>query len=114
LQHDIPLFEGGFSLDLKRILKLARTKMAVLDRARKEVLENPRIRGGEPCISGTRIGVYEIAAMLEEGESKDEILAGYPSLRPEHLEIARIYAQAYPRRGRPPRHPWHSGEARML
>jgi uncharacterized protein (DUF433 family) len=114
VNEEIPLFGGGFSLDLKRVLRLVRTKLALLDRARKQVLENPEIRGGEPCISGTRIGVYEIAAMLEQGESEDELLAGYPSLRPEQLQLAQIYARAYPRRGRPPRHPWYAGEARML
>jgi uncharacterized protein (DUF433 family) len=113
-KEEISLFGGGLYLDLKPILKLVRRKLALLDRARRQVLENPEIRGGEPCISGTRIGVYEIAAMLEQGESEDELLAGYPSLRPEQPALARIYAQAYPRRGRPPRHPWRAGQARML
>jgi len=37
----------------------------------------------------------------------EEILAGYPTLKREHLEIAQFYAAAHPRRGRPPKHPWH-------
>ncbi|HEV3111989.1 MAG TPA: DUF433 domain-containing protein [Candidatus Binataceae bacterium] len=40
--------------------------------------------------------MYEIAAMLEQGESEDELLAGYPSLRPEQLALARIYAAPIP------------------
>jgi uncharacterized protein (DUF433 family) len=113
-EREISLFGGGLSLDLKGVLKQVRTKLAMLERARKQVIEDTEVRGGEPCIAGTRIGVYEIAAMLEQGESEAELLAGYPSLRPEQLQLARIYARAYPRRGRPRRHPWHSAEAHML
>jgi uncharacterized protein (DUF433 family) len=102
-----PLFGGGFSLNLKGVVREIRSKLTLLDRARKMVIEDPEIRGGEPCIRGTRIGVYEIGAMLEQGASEEELLDGYPSLRREQLGLARIYAHAYPRRGRPPRHPWH-------
>ena len=66
------------------------------------VVEDPEIRGGEPCIRGTRVGVYEIARMLEHGAPEDEILEGYPSLKREQLELAKIYVGAYPRKRRPP------------
>ncbi len=101
-----PLFGGGFLLDLKQVFDEVRARLARLDRARKMVVEDQEIRGGEPCIKGTRIGVYEVTGMLEQGASEGEILEGYPSLNREQLELARIYAEAYPRRGRPPRHPW--------
>jgi uncharacterized protein (DUF433 family) len=107
-RREFPLFGGGLSLDLKRVLKEVRSRLARLERARKIVVEDPDIRGSEPCIRGTRIGVYEIAAMLEQGTSEDEILKGYPALIREHLELAMIFALAYPRRGRPPRHAWHN------
>lgn len=97
-------FGGGLSLDLKRVLDEVRSRLARLERARKMVVEDPEIRGGEPCIRGTRIGAYEIAGMLEQGASEDEILEGYPSLKREQLGLARIFAQAHPRKGRPPRH----------
>ncbi len=101
------LFGGGLSVDLKQVLDEVHSRLARLDRARKMVVEDPEIRGGEPCIKGTRIGAYEVAGMLEQGASEGEILEGYPALNREQLELARIYAQAYPRRGRPPRHFWH-------
>ncbi len=101
------LFGGGLSVDVKQILDEVHSRVARLDRARRMVVEDPEIRGGEPCIKGTRIGVHEVAGMLEQGASESEILEGYPALTREQLELARIYAQAYPRRGRPPRHPWH-------
>ena len=80
-------------------------EIATLAKAKAMVATDPEIRGGEPVIKGTRIGVYEVATMLERGAGKEDILSGYPTLKPEHLELALIYAKAYPRRGRPPRHP---------
>src|SRR5215472_7801825 len=88
-------------------LRKSGPKWKKLKQARGMVVEDPDIRGGEPCIRGTRVGVYEVASMLEQGASEEEILEGYPSLRRRQLELARIFAQAYPRKGRPPRHPWH-------
>ncbi|MBF6560333.1 MAG: DUF433 domain-containing protein [Candidatus Binataceae bacterium] len=106
-KREFPLFGGGLSLDLKRVLEEVRSRVERLERARRLVVEEPEIRGGEPCIRGTRIGVYEVSSMLEQDTSEEEILEGFPSLKREQLELAKIFAQAYPRKGRPPRHPWH-------
>jgi len=108
------LFGGGLSLDLKLVLEEVRSRLVRLERARKMVVEDPEIRGGEPCIKGTRIGVYEVANMLEQGASQEEILEGYPSLNREQLELATVFAEAYPRRGRPPRHAWHRPPWRQI
>ncbi len=113
-KREFSLFGGGLSLDLKRVLDQVRSRLARLERARKMVVEDLEIRGGEPCIRGTRIGAYEIAGMLKRGASEDEILEGYPSLKREQLELARIFAQAYPRKGRPPRHAWHQAPWREI
>ncbi len=113
-KRDIRLFGGGLSLDLKQVLDKVRSRLVQLERARKMVVADSEIRGGAPCIKGTRIGVYEIANVLEQGASEDEILEGYPSLNRTQLELARTFAQAYPRRGRPPRHAWHQPPWREL
>jgi uncharacterized protein (DUF433 family) len=94
-------------LDIQKASSEMTAQLAKLVRAKEMVVSDPEIRGGEPVIKGTRIGVYEVATMLQRGASREEILSGYPTLRAEHLELAMIYAKAYPRRGRPPRHPWH-------
>ena len=106
-KRKFPLFGGGLSLDLKRVLEEVRSRLTRLERARKIVVEDAETRDGEPCIRGTRIGVYEVASMLEQSTSEEEILEGYPSLKREQLELAKIFARAYPRKGRPPGHPWH-------
>ncbi len=100
---------GGLELDLKPVVATIESQATRLERAKKMVTTNPHIRGGEPVIRGTRIGVYEVAAMVEgaSGQEIEEILAGYPTLKRQHLDLARLYAAAHPRRGRPRKHPWH-------
>lgn len=59
--------------------------------------------GGEPVFKGTRIPVYFVAGMLDDGADIDEVLEGYPKLERRKLDLARLWAAAHPRRGRPKR-----------
>ena len=59
---------------------------------------DPEIRGGKPCIRGTRITVYDILEYLAGGMSEQEILADFPSLKPEHLRAALMFAAQRERR----------------
>jgi uncharacterized protein (DUF433 family) len=102
---------GGLLVDFSAVAAQVRSSLSKLARARRMVVRDPEIRGGEPVIRETRIPVYLIADMLEQGATEQEIVLGYPTLKPENLELAGIYAKAYPRRGRPPKHPWHVDEA---
>jgi uncharacterized protein (DUF433 family) len=101
---------GGCIFQLKSAFRTVRKRLAKLQKAKRKVVSDPGIRGGLPVIKGTRIGVYEIAAMLEQEPNEAEFLEEYPTLKAEDLELAKIYAAAYPRRGRPPRHPWHTAQ----
>ncbi|MBF0391681.1 MAG: DUF433 domain-containing protein [Alphaproteobacteria bacterium] len=91
-------------------VRLARRRLASslrrLRRARRAVIVNPEIMGGEPVFKGTRVPVHAVAAMVDQGAAIAEILAGYPSLSQEQIDLAVIYASAYPRRGRPRNQPW--------
>jgi uncharacterized protein (DUF433 family) len=49
--------------------------------------ETPGVCGGKPRIAGTRIRVQDIVVWTEQGQSPDEIVAGYP-----HLTLADVYA----------------------
>lgn len=53
---------------------------------------DPQICGGEICAAGTRVPVTVILDSLAEGNSTEEILASYPSLRFEHISAALSYA----------------------
>ena len=72
-----------------------------LEAAEAIVTRDKATLGGEPVFEGTRIPVYGIVAMLEAGATADELLSGYPKLNERMLDLARIWAAAHPRRGRP-------------
>lgn len=53
---------------------------------------NPNICHGKACIKGTRIMVSVILDNLAAGETRDRILASYPTLEKEDIEAALRYA----------------------
>ena len=53
---------------------------------------DPAICHGRACIRGTRIMVSVILDNLAEGASHEEILKSYPSLKPEAIKAAIMYA----------------------
>ena len=76
------------------------------ERTRTLVQSDPEIMAGAPVFRGTRVPVYLIADMIEQGTPIDEILDGYPSLTREMVEYAEIYATAHPPPGRSRIQPW--------
>jgi len=58
---------------------------------------------GVLCLSGTRIPLHEVAALAARGESLEQIKRVWPALTAAFVGLASVYAQAYPRRGRPAR-----------
>ncbi len=48
--------------------------------------------GGRPCIRGMRIRVTDILELLAHGATAEEILADHPSLEPDDLRAALLYA----------------------
>ena len=57
---------------------------------------------GEPCIKGTRVPAYVVGA-IAKSRSVDEALATYPFLQKRQVLLARMFATAHPRKGRPKR-----------
>ena len=53
---------------------------------------NPKVCHGKPCIKGTRIMVSVILDYLRAGETSDEILRQYPSLKLADIKAALDYA----------------------
>lgn len=60
------------------------------------VTTDPEILGGMPVIKGTRVPVYDVAASMKAGISRDRILAAYPTIKDQHLDLAVAYAEANP------------------
>ena len=53
---------------------------------------DPKVCSGQICAKRTRVPVSVILDSLAEGSTTAEILAGYPSLRDEHMAAALAYA----------------------
>ena len=64
----------------------------------ERITVNPAVRGGKPCIKGTRITVYDILEYLAGGMSEDEILSDFPSLGWTDVRAALEFAAARERR----------------
>lgn len=58
----------------------------------KYISINPKIRFGKPCISGTRITVYDVLAWLSLDMSFEEILEEHPQLNKPQLLACLEYA----------------------
>jgi uncharacterized protein (DUF433 family) len=60
------------------------------------VSQDPEILGGEPVFTGTRVPVKSLFDHLEAGDSIEEFLKGFPSVKREQvialLEEARAHA----------------------
>lgn len=110
---DVVSISGGPALFIE--VKTARKELAgrlkKLERARSVIVEDPETMGGTPAYRGTRIPVELVAEMLNQGASVEEILEGYPALDREKVELAPLYVQAFPRRGRPASRPWAKRKA---
>jgi len=53
---------------------------------------DPRICHGQACVKGTRIPVHQILHMLANGDTIEELLQDYPSLKREDIFACIEYA----------------------
>jgi uncharacterized protein (DUF433 family) len=52
----------------------------------------PGKRGGQPCIRGMRITVYDVLSYLAAGMSEDEMLSDFPYLTRDDIRACLTYA----------------------
>ena len=89
-------------LELK-LAKIAKEVTDTLDRFmawKNKIVINPKILGGEPVFPKSRLSVRHIGALVMNG-GLEEIREDYPYLSEQDIEFAKLYALAYPKRGRP-------------
>lgn len=91
------------TIDASPFVRRAQEGLDRLAAARELVTSSPDILGGTPVVLGTRVPVYDVAASLGAGLPMERILAAYPSLTAEQVELCGLYAKANPPRGRPKR-----------
>lgn len=58
------------------------------------IIRDRGICGGEPVFKGTRVTLRTVLASLADGNSVEEILADFPSLKAEDVEAAIVFAAA--------------------
>lgn len=101
---------NALRVDVRSMETSIRRGLNTLKKAKKMVAIDIDVLGGTPCFKDTRIPVHEIAAMIANGDQQSAVLKAYPQLTAEQIDLATLYADAYPRRGRPRRKPfWRKG-----
>lgn len=105
---DIAVPGGGSALviQVKSVRQQLDKDLKRLERAAEMAVSDPEVMQGTAVYRRTRIPVQLIANMVRQGTKIEEILEGYPALDREKVELAPLYVQAFPRRGRPTSRPW--------
>jgi uncharacterized protein (DUF433 family) len=101
LKEDWTFRHEFLTIDLRPFLRTTSERFAQLKQARAMVVSSPDVLSNTPVIRGTRVPVYDVAASVEAGVPRDRILAGYPSIKSDQVDLAALYAAAVPPRGRP-------------
>jgi uncharacterized protein (DUF433 family) len=92
---------GALRVDLAGPQQEVREGIEALRRAEALAETDPDIMGGSPVFRGTRIPVHLVADLIRQGETTASLREGYPRLTEEMIQLAPVYAQAHPLRGRP-------------
>lgn len=58
----------------------------------ERIVIDPNICHGQACVKGTRIPVHQIIGMLANGDTADDLLAEYSSLKREDIFACLNYA----------------------
>jgi uncharacterized protein (DUF433 family) len=66
--------------------------LAKQDKLLSTIEISPEIMDGLPCIQGTRIPVYVILELLQEGQDFQSIIREYPSLSRDKIKAALHFA----------------------
>ena len=94
-------------IDLREPRRALAASLRDLRRARRLVVSDPEILGGDPVFRGTRVPVHLIAELVAQGSKPAELIESYPRLTAEMIRLAPVFAAAYPLRGPKRKQPWH-------
>jgi len=62
------------------------------------IVVTPGVRGGKPCIAGTRITVQDVLEYLASGMTEAALLEDFPSLTSDSVRAVLAFAAARERR----------------
>ncbi len=98
-EHSITLTSPTYQL----LAQLAQTTRQTIARLIADLAEQPGVyietragvQGGEPCIRGTRVPVWVLAALHKQGDTAEDLLEAYPHLSAEQVYAALSYYYAH-------------------
>lgn len=88
-QHKSTLEAAG---GLDRMLEQHKLVLEAAEELGQAITVEAGKRGGQPCIRGLRITVYDILECLASGMTDDEILVDFPDLTQEDIRACRTFA----------------------
>ena len=62
------------------------------------IVRDANVCGGEPVFKGTRVTLKTVLASLADGDSVDDLLTSFPTLKEEDVRAAISFAAASPKR----------------
>ena len=93
--RNVVSLEGGLvKIDLRELRRELATSMRELRRARRLVISDPEIMGGDPVFRGLRVPVHTLAELVAQGSKPAELIESYPRLTAEMIRLAPVYAAA--------------------
>jgi uncharacterized protein (DUF433 family) len=91
----------GIVIDISNFVAEATSRAKDVDNADRLVISDAGILSGAPCFIHSRVPIDVVMARIDGGDDPEVIQADYPFLTEAHIDAARIYSAAHPRRGRP-------------
>ena len=88
-QHKLTLEAAG---GLGRMLEQHKLALEAAGELSQTITVEAGKRGGQPCIRGLRITVYDILECLASGMTEDEMLSDFPDLTPEDIRACLAFA----------------------
>jgi len=61
------------------------------------IQKTPGVMGGAACVRKTRIAVWILVSLMQQGASSEELLSDYPGLTILDLWATQVYHLRYPR-----------------
>jgi uncharacterized protein (DUF433 family) len=55
------------------------------------IVRSPDVRGGNPHVEGTRIGVHDVIGLIVNGATVDEVCRSFPDLKRSHVYECLAY-----------------------
>lgn len=87
-RYQAALADGG---GLTKIIARHQLGLEVAAEFRPAITVDSEVRSGQPCLSGTRMTVYDVLEYLSGDMSDAKILDDFPDLTPADLELCRAF-----------------------